>query len=142
MNNIERRIAHEFKKKKYDLKYENSYCIVNLYENGNIYTFKLLMNYPFQPPFLFYKNNRQINYTSRNIPNKLLNNYMQQYNKCPCCTSLLCPANWSPGYKLQHIIDEYYLIRENIIMCEKKRIFKKVQTIPNEIVDHILSFCA
>lgn len=145
-NNIERRIAHEFKNQEYDFKYEDSKvvnnCIVKLYDNNNIYTFKLTMNYPFQPPVLFYKNNRQINYNSGTIPNKLLNNYIQQYGKCPCCTCLLCPLNWTPGYKLQDIIDEYDVIKDKIVMCQRKRMFKNIQTIPGEIVDHILSFCA
>ena len=141
MSNIERRIHHELKEKKYNITYENNFLIITLNEKYDTYVFKLI-NYPFSPPVIIYKNNKKINYNIETIPGMLLSNYINKYNECPCCVSLLCPVNWRPGYKLQHIIDEYNVIKEKIVMCQKKRMFKNIQNIPSEIVGHIFSFCS
>ena len=141
MNNIEKRIAYELKEEQYTLTYKDSFTVVDLYKENNCFTFYLKF-YPFKPPVMFYKNGKKINYNAQTIPHKLLHNYMKIYKICPCCECLLCPVQWTPLCKLNDVIEEYNEIKDKIIMCQKTRFFKKIQHIPFEIVDHILSFCA
>ncbi len=141
MNNVEKRIAYELKEEQYSLSYQDNFAVVDVYKEDDQFTFTLKF-YPFKPPVAFYKNGKKINYNVQTIPYQLLNNYMKIYKHCPCCECLLCPVNWTPANKLVHIIKEYDEIKEKIIMCQKKRFFKKIQHIPCEIIDHIVSFCA
>ena len=141
MINMEKRISYELKKEQYNITYKDNFTIVNWYKENNIFTFKLKL-YPFKPPVAFYKNGKKINYNVQTIPYELLNNYMKTSKECPCCVSLLCAKQWTPINKLQDIIKEYDEIKEKIIMCQKKRFFKKIQKFPHEMVNHILSFCA
>jgi hypothetical protein len=140
MNNIEKRIHYELKEEQYNVRYKDDFMVVDLYKESNCFTFKLKV-YPFKPPFAFYKNGKKINYNVETIPHKLLQNYMQTYNECPCCVSLLCPVQWNPGNKLHDLIKEYNEVSEKIIVCQKKRFFKQIQNLPYEMVDQILSFC-
>jgi hypothetical protein len=140
MSNIERRIHHELKEKKYNITYENNFLIITLNEKYDTYVFKLI-NYPFSPPVIIYKNNKKINYNIETIPGMLLSNYINKYNECPCCVSLLCPVNWVPCNKLYHVIHEYNIVKEKIIMCQKIRFFKKIRDLPFEMIDLIVHFC-
>jgi hypothetical protein len=97
---------------------ENNNDIMIIKED-NEYKFILDQNYPFRSPKYFFVNN--INYKKKLcfINSKLLVYLKKIYGiDCLCCNSLFCNNNWSPGNRLEQIINEYndnVLIKKNIV---------------------------
>jgi len=82
-------------------------------EDNNIYSFILSKNYPFTPPIKFcinYKDYKQ--YLKVDSPKTM--NELRIYNdiKCFCCSSIYCSGNWSPGLKMQNMMNEFKQIKK------------------------------
>jgi len=109
-----------------EIKKIDNYNINNRYitiitPNRNKLVFTLSEYYPFKPPKELKINNIDYLYLLRNMPHRI--NYLyynpndiyfqeksksQYYSKpsCLCCSTLLCPDNWSPLYTIYHIIND------------------------------------
>jgi ubiquitin-protein ligase len=83
------------------------------------YSFLITMNYPFEPPKIFYQNKRYLDYLKINYTRKDFILLKKVYgHECFCCHSFNCRDNWSPAVTLKKIIEEIYgikKIKRNII---------------------------
>lgn len=68
-------------------------------------------------------------------------------NTCYCCESIICSNKWSPAILLSDILFEYIILKQFLIFSnilnqrQINNIFNNDNwTIPNEIINHILSF--
>jgi ubiquitin-protein ligase len=94
---------------------------------NNLITFEICRDYPFKPP-----KNIKINYKSYNSFLQInSSNTMKQVNElyakvyksklpecCLYCSSISCPANWSPSVKLINVVQEvqtFKKIRRSVI---------------------------
>jgi ubiquitin-protein ligase len=145
----------------------NYLCFVT--PNGNQLSFKIPNDYPFKPPTgilcngwnyqLMLKNMpRRIDYLYYN-PNEMYIGENAKFDlfspirdnivvirtkpKCLCCSTLLCPDNWSPVAMIHHIlkeIDDHNKLKRQIMyklvlfdIFEKKRI-------PHEMIRNVFYF--
>jgi ubiquitin-protein ligase len=77
------------------------------------YSFLITINYPFEPPKIFYQNKTYYDYLKNNYMHK--NNYLIKKflgHDCFCCHSYNCRNNWSPAITLKKIIEEIYRIKK------------------------------
>ena len=136
INRIQNELQHFDSTINYD---EYPIIKVSFYYRNCLYSFHL-KGYPFKSPIKFFKNNILIDYTPNTLPGNLYTLYFSYYKKCPCCESILCPNNWTPGYKLTKIIEEYYKFKNKITDLQKIKFFKKSTDFPIEVNDIIISF--
>tara|TARA_B100000886_G_scaffold328423_1_gene276791 strand:+ start:48 stop:476 length:429 start_codon:yes stop_codon:yes gene_type:complete len=135
-----KRIQNELQDYEYSIQYdENQIIKISFYFENNLYQFHL-NGYPFRPPIKFFKNYNLIDYTPNTIPKKLYELYREKYDLCPCCKSILCPNNWTPGHKFIKIIEEFNKFKNDTLDLQRIRFFKKTKLFPNEIIDQIISF--
>lgn len=93
------------------------------------YSFLITVNYPFEPPKIFYQNKTYLDFLKINYTRKdflLLKKVSGQ--DCFCCHSYNCRNNWSPAITLKKIIEEIYIIKKikrNIIYKICADIIKK-----------------
>lgn len=137
---IEKRINNELKNYVHSIEYNGDLIDVGFEYENNYYIFSLSKHFPFKPPNNFYKNYININYTSNHIPISLLDLYNKKYKKCPCCQSLLCSINWTPGVKLIKIIQQYENFKNDLIKLQKFRFFSKNISFPDDITRLIFSY--
>lgn len=84
-----------------------------LNQENDVYSFHISRDYPFKPPSKFtinYKDYKQ--YLKIDSPKTI--NELRTYNdiKCFCCSSIYCSGNWSPGLKMQNIMNEFKQIKK------------------------------
>jgi ubiquitin-protein ligase len=94
---------------------------------NDLITIEICRDYPFKPP-----KNIKINYKSYNsflriVSQKTLKEFKEIYSQfykpnimdcCLCCSSISCPANWSPPVRLINVVQEiktFKKIRRSII---------------------------
>jgi len=77
------------------------------------YSFLITMNYPFEPPKIFYQNKTYLDYLKINYTRKefILLKKVSGHD-CFCCHSYNCRGNWSPAVTLKKIIEEIYEIKK------------------------------
>ena len=68
-------------------------------------------DYPFKPPTIWLNNIPYLTYLRSMFYKKGV------FNNCPCCSSVLCGANWVPFHQSFRILDE---IKENITNKQRK----------------------
>ena len=133
MNQLKlKRINKELK----NLNFSITDYFVEIELNNNIYKFSLQSNFPFEPPNQFFVNNNVISYSPISFSEKELNNYNKFFDKCPCCTTILCKNNWNLNYSLINIIDEYELFKKNLKIIENISILKK--NINDDIINYLV----
>lgn len=84
--------------------------IVTFYSSvhNKYFEFIISSDYPFKPPklnlnfkpysYLYYLNSKSPEFKDKLMKYKNI--------RCFCCISKLCNDNWSPGYTIQHVMDE------------------------------------
>ena len=84
--------------------FNNYELIINLKIDKNVFGIEMLISnfYPFEAPKVKI-NNKTYHYL-------LQSNNLKKINceKCLCCSSIICPNNWTPSYGIIHIINEIY----------------------------------
>jgi hypothetical protein len=128
----------------------SKYKTFNIEYNENIIKFRLknielhiTNNYPFQPPKVFIKEKPYIEFLI--IKSNKIKHILYDYIKyeCLCCSSIICPNNWTASYHIQKIIDE--ISNVNYLKCITKYhltiqdIFTS-KNIPLDIKPRILEF--
>ena len=101
--------------------------------NNNQLVFTLPYDFPFKPPQNLLLNGQNYRYSLKNMPTRIYylyyhpeQMYFQEkkenvnYNKiqCICCSSLLCPDNWTPVNMIYHILNEikqHNVLKRNIM---------------------------
>ena len=109
---------------------------------NNLLVFRIFPSYPFKPPKLFVN---EINYINRHrymyIQYKPILLELNSREECPCCNTILC--DWSPGYTLYQIINEF-ISKETIYIKVKNylsfRIVYKQFPFDHLIFHKIISF--
>tara|TARA_B100000524_G_scaffold319927_1_gene200117 strand:- start:102 stop:626 length:525 start_codon:yes stop_codon:yes gene_type:complete len=86
------------------VKFNNYELIINLKIDKNVFGIEILISnlYPFEPPKVKI-NNKTYHFLLQSNNLKKIN-----YEKCLCCSSIICPDNWVPSYGIIHIINEIY----------------------------------
>ena len=99
-----KRLLNELKQLEYPYSIntiDNGFLIYFNYKNHNI-TIKYSDVYPFKPPTKIYINNIDTITIYKDIMSK-----NKEFNKCLCCSSLLCEYNWSIQFNIKYnIINE------------------------------------
>lgn len=84
---------------------------------NNLLVFHIYPDYPFKPPNFFVND---ISYIDRHkymyIYYKPILLKLNSIEECPCCNTILC--DWSPGYTLSRVVDEY-ITRESVYIKVK-----------------------
>ena len=94
-----------------------------LFKYNNIqYRFMLPRRYPFEGPDDFDTNYMEKVYS--NIPNRLYKRYLEYY-KIKTNSDTPKVNNWTEHTTLKQVVDQYILLKSNIIKVEKIRLFKK-----------------
>ena len=86
------------------------------------YRFMLPRRYPFEGPVDFDTNYMEKVYS--NIPNRLYKRYLEYY-KIKTNSDIPKINNWTEHTTLKQVVDQYILLKSNIIKVEKIRLFKK-----------------
>lgn len=126
--------------------------------NCNELVFTLHYDFPFKPPQNLNLNGQNYRYSLKNMPKRIYylyyhpeQMYFQEkkesinYSKiqCICCSSLLCPDNWSPVYMIYHILNEikvHNALKRNIMYkLMLKNIFDYL-SLPLELMRNIYDF--
>lgn len=84
--------------------FKNYELLLDLRINEDIFKIEITITnlYPFSPPKIKI-NNQSYHYFLQSNNLKKIN-----LKKCLCCSSIVCPNNWTPSYGIIHIINEIY----------------------------------
>jgi len=126
--------------------------------NYNKLVFTLPNDYPFKPPKELKLNGQNYRFLLKNMPKRVEYLYyhpnimyvderctFKHYKipECICCSSLLCPDNWSPVMRLERIlieINQHNELKRNIMYkLRLKEIFDKSE-MPLELFRSIIVF--
>ena len=117
----------------------NENNIVNVqYKNYQV-SFFLNEDYPFKPPFL-YLDNKLLNYKYNYFPQRIFKLYIDNGHECPCCTNITCHGRWSPVFTVLNIVDEYNLIKTNMVRSYKKHITSFIKNLPDDVLGIIKEY--
>jgi len=104
-----------------DTNSNNKTIILNIITpNYNRLEFTIPNDYPFKPPIDLKINGENYRYNLKNMPKRIANLYNYPYKlypeditgsniqrkECLCCSTLLCPDNWSPVVSIHDILNE------------------------------------
>ena len=98
-----------------------------------------LDHFPFKAPQMII-NNKPLIYCPSAFPRRLWDRYMLLYpDNCPCCKSILCAHNWSPSFRLKHILSEYNTFTDKLKTISKILVFEH-SFLPDDMIREIVSF--
>lgn len=107
------------------------------YENKNI--IMQLSHFPFRPPKLQI-NNKPLMYGPCAFPRRLWDRYMVlNPDKCMCCKSILCANNWTPSFRIKHVLEEYTTFTDKLKTIAKILVFEH-SFLPDDIIREIITF--
>ena len=133
-------------------KYTNTDIILHYPKNSDyyilefsIYKFYMPRDYPFKPPSLYIINeNKETNYKNLLAQNGYIRKELNKMDiKCLCCSTILCPGNWSPSVTLIKVVDEYQYFKsiiKSIIYKYYLYIIMQENKIPIELYDNIAKY--
>lgn len=103
----------------------------------------LCENYPFKPPVKLKIND--IDYLNKLCySNKYLENVLKTKEiKCLCCSTMLCPNNWSPSKDLLKLMQEYFNNKDMVIKSIHTKyidIIISKNNLPIKIKENILKY--
>ena len=108
----------------------NSYVIITIMLNGDntLYQLNITKEYPFHAPSIVRINYKDYRFNYLKINSEKTLKELKEFIKfdCLCCSSILCPENWSPAIRLVKIIDEIKQIRYCRMIIIHRLLAKKI----------------
>jgi len=101
---------------------------VVLNENGCLYQFNILSDYPFKPPSMAKINYHDYRKDYLQIQSQKTIKELKEFMNCQClcCSSILCPANWTPAIRIIKIIEEFEKIKKYRRLIINRLLAKKI----------------
>ena len=108
----------------------NPYVIVTIVLKGDntLYQLNITKEYPFHAPSTLKINYKDYRFNYLKIHSEKTLKELKEFMEfdCLCCSSILCPENWSPAVRLVKIIDEVKEIRNCRMIIIHRLIAKKI----------------
>jgi ubiquitin-protein ligase len=91
----------------------NSFSISFITKEYRHFEFIISIHYPFHPPKLNINFKPYIHYLNFSSLDFRENLFKYKNIRCFCCSTKTCGDNWSPGFTLKHILEEFDEFKKN-----------------------------